>query len=139
MAMVGRTTLMARALKRLLTQVLRHHHERYEALPEDLRARYEKKGGSSCFGWQPKESSAEQRRQARQQVAEDMYFVLAFYDGEAAITNKDTYKQLQMGSQGGPRPGGLGYARTSRFGWGGRSEASWHEVLGSWDGADRGV
>jgi hypothetical protein len=95
MAMIGRTTLMARALQRLLTQVLRHHRERYEALPEDLRARYEKKSGSSCFGWQPKESSAEQRRQARQQVAEDMHFVLAFYDAEAAITNKDTYKQLR--------------------------------------------
>ena len=32
----------------------------------------------------------------RQQVAEDMHFVLAFYDDEHAITNKDTYKQLQQ-------------------------------------------
>ncbi len=94
MAMVGRTALMSQALKRLLTQVLRHHRGRYEALPEDLRTRYGNKSGSTPFGWQRK-ATTEQRRHVRQQVAQDMYFVLAFYDGEAAITNKDTYKQLQ--------------------------------------------
>lgn len=95
MAMIGRTALMSRALQRLLTQVLRHHRERYEALPEDLRARYGSKGGSMPFGWPRDRATAEQRRRVRQQVGEDMYFVLAFYDGEEAITNKDTYKQLQ--------------------------------------------
>jgi hypothetical protein len=94
MAMIGRTTLMIQALERLLTQVLRHHRDRYEALPEDLRARYEKKSGSTPFGWRRSKATAQQRRQVRQQVADDMYFVLKFYDGYEAITNKDTYKQL---------------------------------------------
>lgn len=94
MAMVGRTTLMVQAVKRLLTQVRRHHPERYDALPEDLRSRYEAKKGLDPFGWGRAKADLEARRLIRRQVAEDMYFVLAFYDGEARITNKDTYKQL---------------------------------------------
>jgi len=94
MAMYGRTSLMVKALRRLLTQVRRHHRERYEALPEALRTRYAPDNPSSPFGWARANNTAEQRRRLRQQVAEDMYFVLQFYDGEDAITNKDTYKQL---------------------------------------------
>ena len=94
MAMYGRTSLMVKALQRLLTQVRRHHRERYEALPEPLRERYAPNSPSSPFGWARAKSTAEQRRRLRQQVAEDMYFVLEFYDGEEAITNKDTYKRL---------------------------------------------
>ena len=51
MAMYGRTSLMVKALPRLLTQVLRHHAERYESLPEPLRKCYAKNNGSSPFGW----------------------------------------------------------------------------------------
>ena len=94
MAMLGRTALMVRAVRRLLTQVLRHHRGRYEALALDLRTRYAKKGGSLPFGWYGGKATAEQRRQARQQVAEDMYVILKFYDGEGAIMDMDTYKQL---------------------------------------------
>jgi len=94
MAMYGRTTLMVKALERLLTQVLRHHAERYESLPGPLRKRYAKSNGASPFGWSRAKNTTEERRRLRQQVAEDMYFVLEFFDGEQAITNKDTYKQL---------------------------------------------
>ena len=94
MAMAGRTTLMVQAVKRLLTQVRRHHPQRYDALPDDFRSRYEGKKGSDPFGWGRAKAELEARRLIRQQVADDMHFVLAFYDGEAPITNKDTYKQL---------------------------------------------
>jgi hypothetical protein len=94
MAMFGRTSLMVKAVQRFLTQVLRHHRERYEALPEELRARYAPNSPSSPFGWARAKNNADQRRRLRQQVADDMYLVLTFYDGEEAITNKDTYKQL---------------------------------------------
>ena len=94
MAMFGRTKLMVKALQRLLTQVLRHHRERYEALPEQLRARYAPNSASNPFGWGRAKNDTEQRHRLRQQVADDMYFVLKFYDGQEAITNKDTYKQL---------------------------------------------
>ena len=43
MAMFGRTSLMVKAVQRLLTQVLRHHRERYDALPEVVE-RLEDKG-----------------------------------------------------------------------------------------------
>jgi len=94
MAMFGRTSLMVKAVQRFLTQVRRHHRERYEALPEELRDRYAPNSPSSPFGWARAKNTADQRRRLRQQVADDMYFVLKFYDGEEAITNKDTYKQL---------------------------------------------
>lgn len=94
MAMVGRTSLMVKAVQRLLTQVRRHHRERYEALSEELRDRYAPNSPSSPFGWARAKNNADQRRRLRQQVADDMYFVLKFYDGDEAITNKDTYKQL---------------------------------------------
>ena len=94
MAMYGRTALMVKALRRLLTQVRRHHRERYEALPEALRTRYAPDNPSRPFGWARAKNTDEERRRLRQQVAEDMYLVLAFYDGEEGITNKDTYKQL---------------------------------------------
>ena len=41
MASFGRTKLMAVAIKRFLTQVRRHAHELYAALPEEFRRRYE--------------------------------------------------------------------------------------------------
>ena len=41
MATFGRTKLMAVAIKRFLTQVRRHASERYEALPQEFRQRYE--------------------------------------------------------------------------------------------------
>ena len=94
MAMAGRTTLMIQAVKRLLTQVRRHDTERYDALPAALRARYEANSACAPFGWSRSKANADERRRIRQQVAEDMRDVLAFYDGEAPITNKDTYRQL---------------------------------------------
>ena len=94
MAMIGRTSLMVQAVKRLLTQVRRHHRERYDALPDDFRTRYEDTGTGAPFGWGRSKADTEGRRRIRQQVADDMHFVLAFYDSEASITHKDTYKQL---------------------------------------------
>lgn len=94
MAMYGRTALMVKALEKFLAQVLRHHRERYEALPEELRERYAKSQGAKPFGLPSAKDSAEERRRVRQQVAEDMHRVLEFYDGEESITNKYTYKQL---------------------------------------------
>ena len=94
MAMVGRTTLMVQAVKRLLTQLRRHHRERYDALPDDFRTRYEDTSTCAPFGWGRSKADTAGRRRIRQQVADDMNFILAFYDSEASITNKDTYKQL---------------------------------------------
>ena len=44
MALFGRTRMMGVAVKRLLTQLRRHDREAYDALPEELRTRYQPSG-----------------------------------------------------------------------------------------------
>ena len=73
MASFGRTRLMGVAIKRFLTQLKRHGKIDYNALDESLRNRYTP-GVNQLFADSKKDS--ESRRLLRQQVAEDMYYLI---------------------------------------------------------------
>jgi len=91
MATFGRTRLMAVAIKRFLTQVKRHDPQTYAALPEPLRLRYEP-AQSRLLG---DATDAESRERSRQQVAEDLLWVIEHFADQANMTTRSSYKALQ--------------------------------------------
>jgi len=92
MASFGRTRLMGVAIKRFLTQVLRHDPRAYEALPEALRKRYSP-SVHQMFGDTGKDK--ESRRLLRQQVAEDMHFLIGHFADTAPLNNGTCYKAME--------------------------------------------
>src|SRR5208337_3346832 len=84
------TKLMAVAIKRFLTQVRRHDHELYTALPEEFRRRYEP-AESQLFS---AAKDAESRQRSRQQAAEDLLWVIERFANCADMTGRSTYKAL---------------------------------------------
>ena len=90
MATFGRTKLMAVAIKRFLTQVRRHAAERYEALPEEFRRRYEPTE-SQLFGGV---KDADGRARSRQQAAEDLRWVIERFADQPDIAKRSTYRAL---------------------------------------------
>jgi len=92
MASFGRTRLMGVAVKRFLTQLKRHSKTDYHALDESLRNRYAS-GVNQLFADTKKDS--ESRRLLRQQVAEDMYYLIQRFADMDEYTRKDTYKALE--------------------------------------------
>jgi hypothetical protein len=92
MASFGRTRLMGVAIKRFLTQVMRHDEPGYNALNESLRTRYAP-GVNQLFADTKKDS--ESRRLLRDQVAEDMYYLVRHFSDKAEHNNRDTYKALE--------------------------------------------
>jgi hypothetical protein len=92
MASFGRTRLMGVAIKRFLTQLNRHNQQDYNALDESLRQRYAP-GIHRLFGDTGKDN--ESRRLLRQQVAEDMHFLLRRFADTTKHGRKDTYKALE--------------------------------------------
>src|SRR3954452_10337277 len=90
MARFGRTKLMAVAIKRILTQLKRHHPDAYTALPEDLRQRYAP-AQARLFA---DAKDAEARTRCRQQAAEDLHFVITRFANRADLTNRSTYRAL---------------------------------------------
>ncbi len=91
MANFGRTRLMGVAIKRFLTQVIRHNKQDYHALDEQLRRRYAP-GVNQLFA--DTKTDSESRRLLRRQVAEDMYYLIQRFGDMDAYTRKDTYKAL---------------------------------------------
>ena len=92
MASFGRTRLMGVAIKRFLTQLKRHSKADYNALDESLRNRYAP-GVNQLFADTKKDS--ESRRLLRQQVAEDMHFIIRYFGGNAEYNGKDSYKAVE--------------------------------------------
>ena len=92
MASFGRTRLMGVAIKRFLTQLNRHNQQDYNALDESLRQRYAP-GIHQLFGDTGKDN--ESRRLLRQQVAEDMHFLLRRFADATKHGRKDMYKALE--------------------------------------------
>lgn len=90
MATFGRTKLMAVAIKRFLTQLQRHDHATYAALPDDFRQRYAP-SPSRLFA---DAKDADARARCRQQAAEDLHFVINRFAGRSNLTNRSTYKAL---------------------------------------------
>ena len=92
MASFGRTRLMGVAIKRFLTQVIRSSKDDYNSLEESFRNRYAP-GVNQLFADTKKDSQS--RRLLRQQVAEDMHFIIRHFSGNENHNNKDTYKAVE--------------------------------------------
>lgn len=92
MASFGRTRLMGVTIKRFLTQVKRRNQEDYSALPEPLRQRYAP-SVHQLFGDASKDS--ESRRLLRQQVAEDMYYLVRHFAELPDYAVINTYKIME--------------------------------------------
>lgn len=90
MARFGRTQLMGVVVKRFLTQVHRHDVSAYEALPEELRARY-KPAANRLFG--DTGNDIKSQKLIRQQVAEDMLMVIQRFEN-TGHADRTTFKQL---------------------------------------------
>ena len=91
MATFGRTRLMGVAIKRFLTQVKRHNAAAYAALPAALRDRYTP-SEHGLFGGQGKD--AESRARLRQEVAEDMHWLVERFADDTAHNGRSTYQAL---------------------------------------------
>src|SRR3954447_13733180 len=90
MATFGRTKLMAVAIKRFLTQLQRHDHTAYAALPDDLRRRYAPPQ-SRLFA---DAKDADARARDRQRAAEDLYFIITRFADRPDHTSRSTYEAL---------------------------------------------
>jgi hypothetical protein len=91
MATFGRTRLMGVTIKRFLTQVKRHDRKVYDALPEQLLARY-RPSEHQLFASAMKDK--EHRKLARQQVAEDMHALIERFGGDKRFNHRGTFKAL---------------------------------------------
>lgn len=91
MASFGRTRLMAVTIKRFLTQVKRHQSADYDALPEELRARYAPSQARLFAG---KGLSAEERAKNRQQVAEDLHELIERFADNPGLRDRPSYRAL---------------------------------------------
>jgi hypothetical protein len=90
MATFGRTKLMAVAIKRFLTQLQRHDHTAYAALPDDLRRRYAP-APSRLFA---DAKDADARARDRQQAAEDLHFLIDHFADRPDHANRSTYQAM---------------------------------------------
>jgi len=88
MATFGRSKLMGVTIKRFLTQLKRHHHERYDELDDGLRSRYalsQAKMFADFTGG---------RKQLRQTVAEDLLFMVNRFAEDNVVANRASYKAM---------------------------------------------
>jgi len=93
MASFGRTRLMGVTVKRFLTQLKRHNRADYDMLEETLRKRYEH-GENLLFSGYGKDDQS--RRLLRQQVAEDMYYLIGRFADSAPVSNRSSYKAVEQ-------------------------------------------
>ena len=91
MALFGRTQLMGVAVRRFLSQVRRHDRAAYDALPEELRARYAP-SEQRLFGDTQRDQAA--RSQLRRQVAEDMYALIVRFSDDKLHNTRRAYLAL---------------------------------------------
>ena len=92
MASFGRTRMMGVTIKRFLTQVKRRNQEDYNALREPLRQRYAP-SIHQLFGNTDKDKGS--RRLLRQQVAEDMYYLVRHFAELPDYAGINTYKIME--------------------------------------------
>lgn len=93
MASFGRTRLMGVAIKRFLTQVQRHDPSVYASLPESLRQRY-RPSVHQMFADTAK--GKESHRLLRQQVAEDMHFLVDRFAEMDKHRDRNSYKSMKQ-------------------------------------------
>ncbi len=93
MALLGRTRLMGVAVKRFLTQLIRHDRPAYEALDEALRSRYER-SANRLFGDTKRDN--ESRTMLRQQVAEDMFALVRRFEDDEKHNSRTSYTRMRQ-------------------------------------------
>jgi len=93
MARFGRTRLMGVTVKRFLTQLKRHNRADYDMLEETLRKRYEP-GENLLFSGYGRDDQS--RRLLRQDVAEDMYYLIGRFAGCTEVNSRSSYKLLEQ-------------------------------------------
>jgi hypothetical protein len=91
MAIFGRTRMMGVTIKRFLTQLKRHKRKHYDALPDALRSRYAPSPGSM---FADVARNAESRRKLRQDVAEDLRFLVEQFVDNGTVNTRATYKSM---------------------------------------------
>lgn len=87
MASFGRTRLMLTASRRFLIQVKRHEPEKYSALPEALRERYEKNGWSFSKG-------SRKGGPTREEAATDMHTLIAAFEHDEEIVKRSSFQAM---------------------------------------------
>ncbi len=92
MASFGRSRMMGVTIIRFLTQVKHHNLNKYNSLPEPLRQRYAP-SVHQLFGNTGKDN--ESRRLLRQQVAEDMYYLVRHFAELPECTGMNMYKLME--------------------------------------------
>ena len=92
MASFGRTRLMGVAIKRFLTQVIRHDRKAYDALDEALLQRY-RPSVHQMFGDTGK--TPDSRRCLRQQVAEDMHVLIGHFASHESLSQGTCYQAME--------------------------------------------
>jgi hypothetical protein len=91
MASFGRTKLLGVAIKRFLTSLKRHAFVMHDALPIELRERYEPTVGK-LFGEATR--SREARATAQLQSAQDMHLLIERFADEPSIAKRSSYQAL---------------------------------------------
>ena len=91
MASFGRTRLMGVAIKRFLIQLTRHNKNDYDSLAQSFRDRYAP-GVHQLFADTKKDRQS--FKLLRQEVAEDMYFIVRHFGNNTKYNGKDTYKAV---------------------------------------------
>lgn len=92
MASFGRTRLMGVSIKRFLTQLIRHNKEEYHSLGDSFRHRY---APSVHQLFADTKKDRQSRKHLRQQVAEDMHFIIQRFGSHENHNGKDTYKAVE--------------------------------------------
>ena len=92
MASFGRTRLMGVAIKRFLTQLIRHNKDDYYSLDESFRNRY---APSVHQLFADTKKDRQSFKLLRQEVAEDMYFIVRHFGDNTKYNDKDTFKAVE--------------------------------------------
>jgi Transposase DDE domain len=93
MASYGRTKLMGMVIKRFLAQLKRHAESDYNNLPESFLSKYEQ-SNMNLFGDTVKGEA--KRTILRQEIAEDLHYIINFFYENDDHNNRITYKQMQQ-------------------------------------------
>jgi hypothetical protein len=93
MATFGRTRMMGVAIKRFMTQVIRHDKPAYDALDEAMRKRYEPSQGK-LFADMAKSKDKDRHCLLRTQVAQDMHDLIVTFEGHDRFADATTFQNL---------------------------------------------
>jgi hypothetical protein len=92
MAQMGRTQLLAVSVRRFLVQLKKRELAAYEALPEEMRERYQREE-TRLFGWGTNQAQPS-KEEVLKQVAEDLAFLVERFGKGTEVTKWASYLAL---------------------------------------------